>query len=71
MAAPIEPAMLARIMRDPRAIGAHNPELRGYVVAYRGATTACPCCSRTNWLVGRFLAECAFCSAALPIAEAA
>lgn len=67
MAAPIEPAMIARIMRDPLACAPHNPAARGYVPSYRGPSTCCPGCSRSNWLVGRFLAECAFCATALPI----
>jgi hypothetical protein len=30
----------------------------------------CPGCGRTQWLIGRMSAECAFCSTALPLAEA-
>lgn len=68
MGAPIAPAMLARIMADAAAAGlAHDPVARGYVVAYHGPATPCPGCSRSNWLVGRQLAECAFCATALPI----
>jgi len=69
--APIEPAMIARILRDPLAAAPHNPAARGYVVTYRDASTCCPGCGRNQWLVGRMLAECAFCSTAVPIAEAA
>jgi hypothetical protein len=29
----------------------------------------CPGCGRTHWYVGRILAECGFCSTALPLAE--
>ena len=48
-----------------------DPAKRGYSVSYRvGKTTApppCPGCGRTNWLVGRKTAECAFCGLALPL----
>jgi len=27
----------------------------------------CPGCGRCNWLVGRLLAECAFCATAVPL----
>lgn len=46
-----------------------DPAQRGYAPIYRGAGTACPGCGRTHWLVGRVMAECAFCAAALPIAQ--
>jgi hypothetical protein len=29
----------------------------------------CPGCGRTHWYLGRVLAECAFCSTALPLQE--
>jgi hypothetical protein len=29
----------------------------------------CPSCSGRHWLVGRMMAECAFCGTALPVAE--
>lgn len=69
MGAPISPAVLARLLNDAAAAG-FSPDRRGYAVHYRGSSTACPCCSRSNWLVGRQLAECAFCAAAVPIARA-
>jgi hypothetical protein len=34
----------------------------------RGEAVACPDCGATNWLVDRRSAECASCSAALPLA---
>lgn len=34
-----------------------------------GETNHCPGCGRTQWHVGRTLAECAFCSTALPLSE--
>jgi hypothetical protein len=43
---------------------------RGYGPAWRSGCY-CPGCARSNWIVGRLLAECAFCATALPIAEAA
>lgn len=50
---------------------AHDPALRGYHVAYRpNEVNRCPGCGRSHWLIGRLLAECAFCSTALPLLEA-
>ncbi len=44
----------------------------GYHFVYRAhETNHCPGCGRAQWIVGRFSAECAFCSTALPLAEAA
>jgi hypothetical protein len=41
---------------------------RGYHVAYRdGEANHCPGCGRTHWLIGRMMAECAFCATALPL----
>lgn len=40
----------------------------GYRVAYRpNETNHCPGCGRTQWLIGRTTAECAFCATALPL----
>ena len=45
-----------------------NLQQRGYLVLYHhGEHNRCPCCSRSNWLVGRTVAECAFCETALPL----
>ena len=42
----------------------------GYRPSYRvDDVTRCPGCSGAQWLVGRITAECAYCGAALPIAE--
>ena len=50
---------------------AHDPTGRGYHAVYReDDVNHCPGCGRTHWLVGRLSAECAFCSTALPLAEA-
>lgn len=41
-----------------------------YAGVYRlGKTNYCPGCGRSNWHIGRVSAECAFCSAALPLEE--
>ena len=50
----------------------HDPQGRGYHAVYRmEEVNHCPGCGRAQWIVGRFSAECAFCSTALPLAEAA
>jgi hypothetical protein len=49
----------------------HDPAGRGYHAVYREhEVNHCPGCGRTHWLIGRISAECAFCSTALPLAEA-
>ena len=49
----------------------HNPLGRGYHAVYReNEINHCPGCGRTHWYVGRVSAECGFCGAALPLAEA-
>ena len=48
-----------------------NPNRRGYHAVYHdGEINHCPGCGRTQWLIGRVSAECAFCSTALPLKEA-
>ena len=43
---------------------------KGFVVLYRRhGNNACPSCGKSNWIVGRTSAECAFCQTALPLAE--
>lgn len=50
---------------------AWKPDERGYHAVYREhEVNHCPGCGRTHWLIGRVSAECAFCSTALPLAEA-
>jgi hypothetical protein len=45
-----------------------DPAMRGFHAVYRdGETNHCPGCGRTQWYVGRQLAECAFCATALPL----
>ncbi len=49
----------------------HDLQARGYHAVYREQeVNHCPGCGRTHWLIGRMSAECAFCSTALPLAEA-
>ncbi|HEY9554637.1 hypothetical protein [Allosphingosinicella sp.] len=41
---------------------------RGYHIVYREhETNHCPGCGHTHWLIGRIMAECAFCQTALPL----
>jgi hypothetical protein len=47
-----------------------NNAARGYHAVYRvGQTNHCPGCGRSHWMVGRHLAECAFCTTALPLID--
>jgi hypothetical protein len=40
----------------------------GYRVAYRPhESNHCPGCGKSQWLIGRLTAECAFCATALPL----
>ena len=49
---------------------AFDPNTRGYHAVYReNEVNHCPGCGRTHWIIGRQLAECAFCATALPLAE--
>jgi hypothetical protein len=55
-------------MSAPAFIGL-NPE-RGYLILYRQEErNACPGCGKSNWLIGRVSAECAFCGTAIPLAQ--
>jgi hypothetical protein len=48
-----------------------RPYERGYQAFYlQHEENHCPGCGRTQWLIGRVSAECAFCATALPLAEA-
>jgi hypothetical protein len=41
---------------------------RGYHIVYREQeVNHCPGCGRTHWYIGRMMAECAFCTTALPL----
>jgi hypothetical protein len=49
-----------------------KPDQRGYAVHYRvNEPNHCPGCGRSHWLIGRMLAECAFCGVALPLSTMA
>ncbi len=49
----------------------YQPTRRGYHAVYREhEANHCPGCGRTQWIIGRVSAECAFCATALPLAEA-
>ena len=63
---------MLRAMIDKRGESfPHNPLGRGYHAVYReNEINHCPGCGRTHWYVGRVSAECGFCGAALPLAEA-
>jgi hypothetical protein len=48
-----------------------HPTVRGSHAVYReDQVNHCPGCGRTHWIIGRVSAECAFCTTALPLAEA-
>jgi hypothetical protein len=43
----------------------------GYTVLYHeDAVNHCPGCGKQHWLIGRLMAECAFCETALPLERA-
>jgi hypothetical protein len=45
-------------------------KLANFVPLYQtGLVNICPCCGQRQWIVGRTMAECAFCDAALPISH--
>lgn len=51
---------------------AFTPAARGYQPVYHaGEVNRCPGCGRSHWLIGRLLAECAFCATAMPLTEGA
>ena len=55
----------------PISSEAWRPYERGYHVVYREhEINHCPGCGRTQWIIGRMSAECAFCATALPLASA-
>jgi hypothetical protein len=48
-------------------LGRHGA-MRGFRNVYRmDETNHCPGCDQSNWMVGRTMAECAFCATALPL----
>lgn len=49
----------------------HKAHERGYHIVYREEqVNHCPGCGHTHWYIGRLMAECAFCSTALPLESA-
>lgn len=47
-----------------------DPAVRGYHAVYHeDHVNHCPGCGRTHWILGRMLAECAFCATALPLSD--
>jgi hypothetical protein len=59
---------MATSLYQPRGGGVFRPQERGYHVVYRDhETNHCPGCGRCQWLIGRLMAECAFCATALPL----
>ena len=45
-----------------------DPAKRGYYTIYREQeVNHCPGCGRSQWIIGRQTAECAYCSTALPL----
>ena len=45
--------------------------MHGYLPLYhQGEVNRCPGCLRSQWLIGRSTAECAFCGTALPLENA-
>jgi hypothetical protein len=62
--------MLHAIIQNVGESFPHCPALRGYAVVYReGEPNFCPGCGRSNWYVGRLLAECAYCGTAVPLTD--
>jgi hypothetical protein len=46
----------------------HDPVMRGYNIVYRESSqNHCPGCGQSQWLIGRVMAQCAFCETALPL----
>lgn len=49
-------------------IGLSSWRHAAYALSYRsGESNSCPGCGRQNWIVGRLMAECAFCGTALTL----
>lgn len=48
-----------------------DPSRRGFGIVYRpGEANHCPGCGRSNWYVGRQVAECGFCGTAIAMKDA-
>lgn len=56
---------------DPASGKSYDPALRGYTIHYHsGEANHCPGCGRSQWIVGRIMAECIYCETALPLDHA-
>jgi hypothetical protein len=69
----VHPPRKERFMPGPTGQNdqTYHPTVRGYHAVYREhEVNHCPGCGRTQWIIGRVSAECAFCATALPLAEA-
>ncbi|WP_298401393.1 hypothetical protein [Sphingobium sp.] len=53
------------------AFGNARPSFaKGFSPLYHvGEANRCPSCTRQQWIVGRMVAECAFCGTALPLEQ--
>lgn len=61
---------MSNILSIRRARPAHDRAVRGYMPVYHAhEVNRCPGCGRSHWLIGRLLAECAFCATALPLSD--
>jgi hypothetical protein len=67
----VESAGKSRIRLMQTAFGTARPSFaKGYSPLYHvGETNRCPSCTRQHWIVGRMVAECAFCGMALPLEQ--
>ena len=62
--------MLNQATRPEANCVAYDPARRGlHGLFRRDEVNHCPGCGRSSWLVGRFSAQCGFCSTALPLSQ--
>jgi hypothetical protein len=62
--------MLSSILELSRQSWTQERVLGGLQLLYHpGELNRCPGCGRTNWYVGRTLAECGFCGTAMALAD--
>ena len=47
----------------------HDSLARGYAIYRQRTHNPCPGCGHSHWLIGRTMAECAFCETALPLEQ--
>lgn len=53
-------------------MGSYSSDFRSrpFSLVYRQhAINHCPGCTHTNWMIGRAVAECAFCGTVLPLSD--